>query len=356
MCPNPMVSVIIPVYNVGKYLSQCLDSVVNQTYKNLEIICVNDGSTDGSPEILERCAAADPRVRIVSQANAGPSMARNAGLRRVTGKYILCVDGDDWIDLDTCEVAVRKAESEQADVVFWNYAKEYGNSSREVNIFGPADRVLDGKQELRDLHRRFAGLYGGELRSPEKANSIVPVWGKLYRSELVVGNSIEFVDTKIIGTCEDGLFNLYVFGMVKKAVYLNAAMSHYRKNNGSSLTKQYNSHLRERWKNLYRYMRGYIEERRLDPTFTVALNNRICLDIIGLGLNVTSADLTAGQKRKAIKEIISDAGYRDACRTLRLKWFPLHWKVFFGFAKYNIAWGVYLALLCISGLLNGRNR
>ena len=208
---------------------------------------------------------------------------------------------------------------------------------------------------LRDLHRRFVGLYDSELRVPEKANSIETAWGKPYRSELIAGNGLAFIDTKIIGT-EDALFNLYVFGYVKKAVYLSACMSHYRKNNSSSLTKRYNSHLREQWKELYRYMRGYIEERRLDPTFTVALNNRICLDIIGLGLNVISSDETARRKWRAVKEIISDAGYRDACRTLQLKWFPLHWKVFFGCAKCNFALGVYLLLLCIGRLLNGRNQ
>lgn len=103
MTDLPLISVIIPVYNVERYLRKCLDSVTNQTYKNIEIICVNDGSTDSSPAILEEYAAKDSRIVIHNQPNGGLSAARNSGLRIARGEWITGLDSDDWIEPDTCE-------------------------------------------------------------------------------------------------------------------------------------------------------------------------------------------------------------------------------------------------------------
>ena len=124
---NALVSIIIPVYNAEKYLQQCLDSVVNQTYRNLEIICVNDGSLDASPEILGQYAAMDSRIKVISQENMGISGARNTGIYAVSGAFIMFVDADDWLDLNTCETALRHAQNHNADLVLWPYVKEYEN-------------------------------------------------------------------------------------------------------------------------------------------------------------------------------------------------------------------------------------
>lgn len=107
MKEQPLVSVIIPVYNVERYLAQCLDSVSHQTYQNLEIICVNDGSRDGSPDILRRYADEDARIQVIGKANGGVSRARNDALDCARGEYIMFVDSDDWGEPDACENAVN---------------------------------------------------------------------------------------------------------------------------------------------------------------------------------------------------------------------------------------------------------
>ncbi|HAS37211.1 MAG TPA: glycosyltransferase family 2 protein, partial [Ruminococcaceae bacterium] len=94
---SALVSIIIPVYNLEKYIKHCLESVVNQTYKELEIICIDDGSTDGSAEIIKSMAENDPRIKYIYQENAGVSAARNKGLDTATGEYVMFVDGDDYI-------------------------------------------------------------------------------------------------------------------------------------------------------------------------------------------------------------------------------------------------------------------
>ena len=102
----PKISVIVPVYNVEKYLARCLDSIINQTLADIEIICINDGSTDNSLEILNDYAKKDSRIKIIDQTNAGLSCARNAGMQIAQGEYIGFVDSDDWIDLDFYEKLV----------------------------------------------------------------------------------------------------------------------------------------------------------------------------------------------------------------------------------------------------------
>ena len=132
---TPMVSIIVPVYNVAPYLRQCMDSLINQTYRNIEIICVNDGATDESGAILAEYAAKDSTIKVISQKNAGLSAARNVGFSFATGDYVMYVDSDDWIDLETCETAVAIAVKHKADIVFWPYIRESQNAQRPKTLF-----------------------------------------------------------------------------------------------------------------------------------------------------------------------------------------------------------------------------
>ncbi|GHH98659.1 glycosyltransferase [Neobacillus kokaensis] len=114
---NQLISVIVPVFNVEKYLSKCIDSILNQTYKNLEIILVNDGSKDSCAEICENYAKLDDRIRVIHKENGGLSSARNAGLKIAKGEFIGFVDSDDWVDKDMYEILISKAIHTDADIV-----------------------------------------------------------------------------------------------------------------------------------------------------------------------------------------------------------------------------------------------
>lgn len=117
---KPDISVIIPVYNVENYLGECLDSILNQSFKNLEVICVNDGSTDNSLKILESHAKNDSRVKIISQENNGPGYARNVGLKYAKGEYVLFVDSDDFISNDSLNDLYNNAVSNNSDLVLFD--------------------------------------------------------------------------------------------------------------------------------------------------------------------------------------------------------------------------------------------
>lgn len=350
---SPMISIIVPVYNVEKYLAKCLDSIINQTYGNIEVICVNDGSPDGSRDILAQYASRDSRIIVIDQENQGLSGARNTALKNVHGKYIIFVDSDDFIELDTCEKAIKTAEENNADLVFWSYVREFGNVSKEKHFFWDDGTVFEENEVKNQLHRRLCGLSGEELSHPDYANAFEPVWNKLYRADYIINNNVFFVDTKEIGT-EDALFNLYAIGHVKKAVYINECLYHYLKTNNGSLTSTYKKNLYVQWKNLFDKMRTYIVENNLSQTYYDALDNRIALSLIGLGLNIVSADFGYFKKISLIKEILSSEDYKKAYKKLEYKYFPIHWKIFFLCAKHRLSWCVYFILLCMKTLINKR--
>lgn len=143
----PDISVIVPVYNTESYLKKCIESIINQTFRNIEIILVDDGSTDTSAEILADYALRDNRIIVIHQENQGLSAARNAGMRSAKGEYIMFVDSDDWIDANTCEKAISAARTSFADIVMWTYVREYQSSSRITEMFDMKSLTWSGAKK-----------------------------------------------------------------------------------------------------------------------------------------------------------------------------------------------------------------
>lgn len=345
---EPLISIIVPVYNVEKYLSKCLDSLVNQTYKNIEIVCVDDGSTDSSGSICDEYAKKDARIKVIHKENGGLSDARNVGLETINGEYVMFIDSDDWIDKDTCDYCINTLKLYDVDLILWSYIREYKNNAKPKRLFMNGSRYFDDQEIKEKIFLRCVGLNGVELRNVENMDSIVTAWGKLYKRDKI--NNIRFKATTEIGT-EDALFNIYVMDNINSAFYIDRYMSHYRRDNVISLTSTYKSELYTCWQRLYDYIEAFIKEKDLGDDFINALNNRIALGICGLGLNIMSSDKSAVMKIKEIKDIISTERYRNAYKRLDFRYFPIHWKVFYGCAKYNFATGIYMLLLCIKKMI-----
>ncbi len=344
------VSIIIPVYNVEKYLPKCLESVIGQTYADLEIICIDDGTPDRSAAVILSYAEKDGRIRLISQKNQGLSGARNTGVNAATGKYIVFLDGDDWIDPETIETAVNKAKENSSDVVMWSYIREFPNKSTEKKLFNlDSDKVFD-ENGCHKLHRRMAGLYGEETADPSNADSLVTAWGKLYKSDIIKENGLEFVDTKLIGT-EDALFNLEYFGYVHRAAFINQPFNHYRKDNDISLTRSYKSKLFSQWNGLYDRMENYLKRTKLPDEFSVALNNRICFSMIGLGLTEMLNPNGHVARIKNIKKFLSTPRYKNAYKNLDMRYLPIHWKLFFTLCKRRMAVSVYILLIAMQKII-----
>ena len=354
MMGYPKVSIIIPVYNTEQYLEKCLKSVINQTLKDIEIICINDGSPDNSKQVLKRFAEKDERIIVVNQKNSGLSNARNNALDFVNGDYLMYVDSDDWIQLDTCAVAYQVAMDEQADVVLWSYIREFANFSLPKNIFKKNKVVFNREESAYELHRRMFGLLGREMKEPENADAVVTAWGKLYKTNIIKDNQIKFISTKIIGT-EDALFNIYYFGYVNKSVCLNNNFYHYRKDNEFSLTSLYKERLFMQCQMKYDLMEMYITDYSLGAEYKKALDNRIAMSLLELGLNTVESEKKVVNKINDIKTILSQERYKNAYQKLNTFYLPIHWKLFYVCAKLNFATGIYSLLWIISKLRN-RNK
>jgi len=348
---TPKISIIVPVYNVEKYLHKCMDSLVNQTFAHIEMIVVNDGSTDSSLEILRNYAKQDSRIVVIDKVNEGVSLARNTALKYIIGEYVMFVDSDDWIELDTCEKVLERINQYKCDVIMWSYIREFTTVSVPKMIF-QQDIIYDEEGVKTNLHRRFVGAIGSELVKPENLDALCTIWGKLYKTSIIKENNITFDDIREIGTYEDGIFNLHLFQYVRKAVFINQYFYHYRKDNDSSLTSQYKSLFKERWIALFDLIENYIDDHQLDPSYRQALYNRIGVSILGLGLNELLSDKSYYEKIQSIERIINTTKFKKAYKQLDLQYFPLHWKLFFGCAKYNFPIGVYVLLLAIQRIIS----
>lgn len=327
------VSLIIPIYNMEKYLDRCLSTVINQTYKNIEIILVNDGSKDSSLEMCKHYQEQDERIIVIDKENGGLSSARNEGLKYVTGDYIMYIDPDDWIDkiaVEKCMQIVTK--NDNIDIVVFPYIKEFINNSIKTSFF-ESDGLFTEKTLEKKIYRRFFGLYEEELRFPDRIDVLSSAWGKLYRSDVIKG--IEFVDTKIIGT-EDAWYNINVFAKVKKAYYVDNIYYHYFKDNNTSLTKTYKKDLFEKWSTLYSYMKENIKKEKLPVDFEIALDNRIILNLLTLSLNIVNSNLSFISKYKNLKKLLNQELYVETFKKFSLKYFDLKWKVYYFSCKNKL--------------------
>lgn len=222
---QPKVSVIVPVYNVETYLRQCLNSIIGQTLHDIEIICVNDSSTDGSLRILEEYAAKDDRIQVVSQPNKGAGAARNTGLALAKGKYLSFLDSDDFFETDMLEKAYQMAEADQADFVVYQSDQFHTeeNEFRQVNWVVrekeiPPYNPFNHRQMTDNIFKVFVGW----------------AWDKLYCRDFVVKNGLYFQEQR---TSNDMLFVFSALVLAKRISVLREVLAHQRRDAKDSLSK-----------------------------------------------------------------------------------------------------------------------
>jgi len=216
------ISIIVPVYNTEKYLAQCLDSIIKQTLKDIEILCIDDGSKDNSLEILNEYAAKDDRIKIFAQKNSGPGAARNLGIQNATGEYLTFVDSDDWLKENAMECIYNFAKEKNTDMLFFsniNYHDEFYQETVVLN------NVIVDKELI-----NFENSYRSCLKLP------VVTFGKLYRTKFLKDNNILFPTFSNCG--EDFHFAISTFFKNPKIDYIDEPLYFYRIIANNSLTKQ----------------------------------------------------------------------------------------------------------------------
>ena len=211
----PKISVIVPVYNVGQIVKRCLDSIINQSYKDIEIVIVNDGSTDDSEKFLELYLDDSKIKYIKNEKNLGLGYARNIGMFYSKGDYITYVDSDDWVDLDTYNTMINYALNTNSDIVICGVKNEYNNfiSSSKRYSYSYSNE-LSKEEAIRLLSRSNDNNY---MISPV-------VWNKIYKKELLLSNEIKFLNNSF---WEDNVFSFQAFTKANRIGIVSNVHYHY---------------------------------------------------------------------------------------------------------------------------------
>lgn len=219
------ISVIIPVYNVEKYLSQCLENIIHQTYTNLEIICINDGSADNSKNILKDYAKIDKRIRIIEKENGGISSARNVGIKEATGDYIHFIDSDDYIPLNYYEKMIKASDNTNADIVCSGF---YFEECKEMSVYYKDTFILTNLYDK--LYKTFINYFNY-------------VWRYLIKTSFIKENNFYFINGKVY---EDIGYTLELLIKANKVVIVPKVQYFYRYRKDSIVhNKKYNNDLTE---------------------------------------------------------------------------------------------------------------
>ncbi|MGL4739212.1 MAG: glycosyltransferase family 2 protein [Sarcina sp.] len=292
---NIKVSILIPVYNAENFLKACLDSVINQTLKDIEIIVTNDGSKDNSEKIINDYMKIDNRIQYIKQDNKGLGATRNGGIVAASGEYIAFLDSDDWVDLEFYEKLYNRAIETEADLVVAPHIVEVFDKSyvkNISNIFGK-DKYLEG-------------VLDGEVEGFS--------WNKLYKRSLIIDNNLKFPVRGELENVEDQYFTIRSVYYANKLEFIKNSYLHYRCNL-SSIVNTYQKTLIEDIQKLY------IENKKLlnnDSIYIEFMQKNLLKGIIGILFNEFKADntLTKAEKIEQFKKIREKDIYMEALKSL----------------------------------------
>lgn len=217
----PVVSVIVPVYNVEKYISRCIDSIIEQTYKNLDIVLVDDESTDDSPNICDAYAKIDKRINVLHIKNSGPSGARNRGIEAAIGVYYVFIDSDDFMELDTIQRWVEYIKQFCVDMVIGSFAVHYGYEDKKIDNFLNLNNLPQIAESENVLKEMF-------LTDPR----ICVIWGKMYHKDLF--RDITFPEDMFFG---EDMIRIHLLIDRADKIYIDKRVSFYYNQEGTSLCR-----------------------------------------------------------------------------------------------------------------------
>lgn len=308
-----VVSVVIPVYNVEKYLDRCITSVINQTYKNLEIILVDDGSPDTCPQMCDEWEKRDARIKVVHKQNAGLGFARNTGIENASGEYICFFDSDDYIAVDTIKTLYENAKSNDADTVCFGYNRLSKTGKLEKTcIPQPLKYVYEGN-EVRDF-------FLPDLISTDTGNFTnlwMSVCGTFFSMDLIHRSKWRLVSEREI-ISEDVYSLLRLYKYVKKVVIVPRAFYFYCTNE-TSLTNTYKVDRFERLKKFYDACIDACDELDYNNDARKRLGWPLISNTIGAMKMVTAAELDEKVKIEEIKRIVCDQELQKVVHSLSAK-------------------------------------
>lgn len=312
---NPLISVIVPIYNVDSYLNKCIESILNQTYKYLEIILVDDGSTDKCPMICDQFKKKDKRIKVIHKNNGGVSSARNIGLKQSTGIYISFVDSDDWIESYYYEKMLNIALKNNLDIIQCSYYRVIGNKKEYINL---SNRVIEGgkKEYLYEVLNTQSGLGFCHM--------------KLYKKDII--KNVLFDEN--LKVCEDALFNIKISYNINKFSIISDALYNYRINE-NSVVKKYDINYQEKYLSGIESIETFLGVKQKEK-IKQAFNNFVVYHIMLITVNYCFHPDNNNQKlslkkiydNKILKNAIEKSNYENISITRKITLFALKHKLY----------------------------
>jgi len=343
---SPKLSIIVPVYNSGRFIVRCVSSILSQTFKDFELILVDDGSTDNCVELCEEFILKDVRVKVLHQDNSGPAQARNLGIQNCTGEYIGFVDADDYIDSEMYLQMYQQACKNDSDIVICDYIIHRGNHYETISVFPHDSKNMDKDEIRKNILPYFCGYENNELNNFKKycpfADYSSYVWLGIYKTEILNKNNITFPSEKIYYN-EDNLFNLQFISHTCKLSYLSKPFYHYVVHD-SSFTKGFNNSFYLLKLNKYEYLEQFFTNHQLMVDYKIRLTNKICVEIPGI-INYYVYSSTAGAKRKVsvIEAFLTNTKISCALKKFENKALPFnHIRFFIFLAQKKCFYILYL--------------
>ena len=345
---NPLVTVVVPIYNVEKYLDACIESVVGQTYRNLEVILVDDGATDSCPKKCDAWAARDGRIKVVHKRNQGLGMARNSGLEAASGKYICFFDSDDYVDADAVECLVEHAEHTGADVVV-SGIRQVLDDGTVLNECVP--RCPKESYEGMEVQSEFLPfLVALDPRTGEDWGLMASACCSFYRLAALEKCGFRFVSERDI-ISEDVYSLLGLYRYVQRVSVIGRAFYNYRVND-ASLTRTYNPQRLERIAHFYRASRELANECGYSEEVIERLAVPYLNFVIAALKQLAAADEPRRKKIAQVNKLSSSEDFRRAYSMVKGAKIGLKKKLLFG----SVARGDGQLVLAMCSLEGGRSR
>jgi glycosyltransferase involved in cell wall biosynthesis len=330
------VSIVVAAYNVEKYIERCINSLINQTYNNIEVIVVNDKSTDSTTKVCEMISANDTRILVVNkEQNEGLSKARNTGIEVATGDYITFVDGDDFLDLDTISKCMKVAIQKDVDEVVFGSVFDRVDSSKSyvMNIFS-SQSLYTGKE---DMHLYFQECLGSFPDQKNDRNIGFTPWGRFYRKSVFDENNLRFISEREL-IYEDLTFLLLSTPCISGVAILNEPLYHYCENQ-NSLTQKCDIERYYKVKKMYLYIKEtYSEEIFGDKDTTLRLF-RTMIGYVRLSIMQLSANKNNIER---IKAICNDEVTKEITGKFPVLKLPIKQMMFAFLLKYRLSRLLYL--------------
>lgn len=307
-CINtPEISVIVPVYNVEKYLSRCIDSILNQTMQDFEIILINDGSTDSSPKICNEYGRKDKRIRVVHKSNERVSAARNDGIKVAKGKYVSFVDSDDWIQPTMYEEMYEKAVSLNCDFVMCDYTKK--GKEVEYTVSQPIlEGFYDKSRIEKDIFKCLIMFEDIEL-PPTISNCTC-----LFDREFLINNELYYDED--IHYCEDSIFGSKAMYNANRFYYMKASYFYNYFYNPNSTTSKYNYNKWESYLKINRRLREYFNSDLFDFTRQIKIN--MLYFVLNFLSEIGRSNLSFKDKQKECKKTLNNTEVMDIFNDFKL--------------------------------------